>query len=371
ASVNEARQRALNTMENSMQRIGGSMTDWMHEVHRGIHRSNETQTTVVLEEMRRMTLGFFDDLSSVVNRWARKSLLSEAAVTDSNEYPRQGGQDPQCVQNQMQQMQQQLQQLMRMSSQQQRQQEPRCDEPRSRSRLQMEELREEQAHAAEYELDIDQGYEQEHEGGLQQEPQDYEAQQESQISQQSLGDMLLKLEEELATPKHGVVSNDIYEMIPQKNPLREQWQEWFYGTSEQPSIWRLNKHRGTKWRSVQGKKGNELARRYKFKRDVVFSVMEKMIGKRGTLEERQEAALLETEEILAHTSLNKYVLNIVRARNQRELGPEPEQAEVQLEVRAGVPPENLEVEERLEEEEEEEEEPLRRTRINLRRAINP
>ncbi|KAF9536430.1 hypothetical protein BGW38_010196, partial [Lunasporangiospora selenospora] len=77
---------------------------------------------------------------------------------------------------------------------------------------------EEQAHAAEYELDIDQGYEQEHEGGQQQEPQDHEALQESQIFQQPLDDMLLRLEEELATPKHGVVSNDIYEMIPQKSP---------------------------------------------------------------------------------------------------------------------------------------------------------
>ncbi|KAI1306689.1 hypothetical protein EDD11_004692 [Mortierella claussenii] len=127
---------------------------------------------------------------------------------------------------------------------------------------------------------------------------------------------LLELEEVLAAPKHGVTMDGIYDMISQKRDLREHWKEWFYGLEGQPSIWRLNKHRGTKWRSVPGKKGNELARRYKFKRDIVFSILEKMLLKPGTLAEREEAALLEMEELLVPISLNKYFLGFVEARKQ-------------------------------------------------------
>ncbi|ORY99771.1 hypothetical protein BCR41DRAFT_363714 [Lobosporangium transversale] len=101
------------------------------------------------------------------------------------------------------------------------------------------------------------------------------------------------LENSLATPQMEVTI-DKYDMLHQKHSLREHWNEWFYGHNDYPSIWRLNKFKGRSWRASNS------ARRYKFKKDVIYSILDRML----TMEER--VALNEVEQLLVSSSLNKY-----------------------------------------------------------------
>lgn len=129
------------------------------------------------------------------------------------------------------------------------------------------------------------------------------------------------LEPQIATAKHPVRLAEEYVMLPRDAPLRRQWKEWFYGKDplppiiiRPPSIFQLNKHHKTSWRSKKGKEGNALAHLYKFKRTLIQSVMRLMwITGGGTLREVEQWALLEVEgRIEAAGSNNKYVKAYLR-----------------------------------------------------------
>jgi hypothetical protein len=102
-------------------------------------------------------------------------------------------------------------------------------------------------------------------------------------------------------------------LLPRNTDLRNLWAEWFDGTQEQVSIWSLNKHFKSKWRSRPGKEGDTMNHLYKYKRDIVRSVIKTLLLEaRGTnLAEKVQSALLIVEDrIHALGGQNKYYKSI-------------------------------------------------------------
>lgn len=135
---------------------------------------------------------------------------------------------------------------------------------------------------------------------------------------------LLQIEHDLASPRNELTPEEmaapageryIYSMIPQARPLRDHWKEWFHGIDGNPSIWRLDKYLKSKWRSVPG--SSALNRRYKFKKDIVYSILRLMLEMEGTLTEREDVALRQAEITIGQTSLNQYYIFITNARKGR------------------------------------------------------
>jgi hypothetical protein len=162
-------------------------------------------------------------------------------------------------------------------------------------------------------------------------------------SVQAISDLHLKKRlDELAyqlaieyNPTHPFPEGIKYEMID-REPLREQWNEWFYGRVDkegvrQPSIWRLNgKHRrhtfaqshkdDTTWRYVDPAKDrgsyNSL---WKWKKNIVGGVLTRMLDISGLLKEREEIALSDLEQSIKSgtITLNQFAKSQERPREKK------------------------------------------------------
>jgi hypothetical protein len=111
-------------------------------------------------------------------------------------------------------------------------------------------------------------------------------------------------------------------MLPRDIPLRSLWEEWFDGTTTQLPIWALNKHFRSKWRSRPGKEGDMMNHLYKYKRDIVRSVIKVLLleAEGTTLAEKVESALLIVEDRVHDLGgLNKYYKAIQQPRQSQAL----------------------------------------------------
>lgn len=114
-----------------------------------------------------------------------------------------------------------------------------------------------------------------------------------------------------------------YEMIPKSRSLRDHWCEWFRGMDGNPSIWRLN---GVKGRSVFGLNGKAAATQWrwdpsfpckrntydaqwKFKKDIVYMVLEVMLAFDSNIDlaVREEKALVQIEKAKGSMTLNAFI----------------------------------------------------------------
>ncbi|KAF9399121.1 hypothetical protein BGX21_006771 [Mortierella sp. AD011] len=121
-----------------------------------------------------------------------------------------------------------------------------------------------------------------------------------------------------------------YEMVSRSRPLKEHWEEWFYGLTrdgvQQPSIYWLNGNQrhhtfanshiaDTAWRYVDpGKDRNIYNALWTFKKAIVRGILKVMLDLEGDIMYRERTALAEVAALIQH---NNVTLNQFQRKNRK------------------------------------------------------